>query len=95
MQKRAPALLDNLVQAFLMAPFFVLLEASPGDSHPMIPILTPFISRNKNDTAFSVVLQVLQTVFKYEPYPGFHARVTQRIEAEIKDWQEKKQKKMS
>ncbi|KAI6683140.1 hypothetical protein NL676_029053 [Syzygium grande] len=43
-EKRAPALLDNLVQAFLMAPFFVLLE-------------------------------VLQTVFGYEPYPGFHASV--------------------
>jgi uncharacterized membrane protein YGL010W len=28
MQKRAPALLDNLVQAFLMAPFFVLLEVN-------------------------------------------------------------------
>ncbi|KAF5449607.1 hypothetical protein F2P56_030035 [Juglans regia] len=26
-EKRAPALLDNLVQAFIMAPFFVLLEA--------------------------------------------------------------------
>lgn len=26
LQKRAPALLDNLVQAFIMAPFFVLLE---------------------------------------------------------------------
>ncbi|GAB2223887.1 hypothetical protein Droror1_Dr00004631 [Drosera rotundifolia] len=26
-EKRAPALLDNLSQAFLMAPFFVLLEA--------------------------------------------------------------------
>ncbi|VFQ76488.1 unnamed protein product [Cuscuta campestris] len=26
-EKRAPALLDNLTQAFLMAPFFVLLEA--------------------------------------------------------------------
>ncbi|XP_019152297.1 PREDICTED: uncharacterized endoplasmic reticulum membrane protein C16E8.02-like isoform X2 [Ipomoea nil] len=26
-KKRAPALLDNLAQAFLMAPFFVLLEA--------------------------------------------------------------------
>lgn len=26
MQKRAPALLDNLSQALLMAPFFVLLE---------------------------------------------------------------------
>ena len=28
LQKRAPALLDNLVQAFLMAPFFVLLEVN-------------------------------------------------------------------
>lgn len=25
-QKRAPALIDNIVQAFLMAPYFVMLE---------------------------------------------------------------------
>ncbi|KAL3528403.1 hypothetical protein ACH5RR_007725 [Cinchona calisaya] len=62
-EKRAPALLDNLTQAFLMAPFFVLLEA----------------------LAF----------FGYEPYPGFHTRVKARIDAEIKEWQEKKQKKLS
>ncbi|GLT54651.1 hypothetical protein SLA2020_278330 [Shorea laevis] len=60
-EKRAPALLDNLVQAFIMAPFFVLLEA-------------------------------LQTFFGYEPYPGFHAIVQAKIEAEINEWQEKKQK---
>ncbi|GAV85230.1 DUF962 domain-containing protein [Cephalotus follicularis] len=63
-EKRAPALLDNLAQAFLMAPFFVLLE-------------------------------VLQTLSGYEPYPGFHASVQARIDAEIKEWQEKKHKKMS
>lgn len=63
-EKRAPALLDNLVQAFLMAPFFVLLE-------------------------------VLQSLFGYEPYPGFHARVKAKIEAEIKEWKDKKQKKNS
>ncbi|KAK4744489.1 hypothetical protein SAY87_010801 [Trapa incisa] len=63
-EKRAPALLDNLFQAFLMAPYFVLLE-------------------------------VLETFFKYEPYPGFRASVKQRIDAEIKEWQEKKQKKIS
>ncbi|ESQ27713.1 hypothetical protein EUTSA_v10019143mg [Eutrema salsugineum] len=61
-EKRAPALLDNLVQAFLMGPFFVLLE-------------------------------VLQSVFSYEPYPGFKARVNSKIESEIKEWREKKQKK--
>ncbi|XP_062161792.1 2-hydroxy-palmitic acid dioxygenase mpo1-like isoform X1 [Alnus glutinosa] len=60
-EKRAPALLDNLVQAFIMAPFFVLLEA-------------------------------LQTFFGYEPYPGFHAIVQAKIEAQINEWQEKKQK---
>ncbi|KAK9276246.1 hypothetical protein L1049_005777 [Liquidambar formosana] len=60
-EKRAPALLDNLSQAFLMAPFFVLLEA-------------------------------LQTLCSYEPYPGFHARVEARIEAEINEWKDKKQK---
>ncbi|KAI4335978.1 hypothetical protein L6164_014562 [Bauhinia variegata] len=58
-EKRAPALLDNLLQAFLMAPFFVLLE-------------------------------VLQTIFGYEPYPGFHTSVKARIDAEIKEWQDKK-----
>ncbi|XP_044485021.1 2-hydroxy-palmitic acid dioxygenase mpo1 [Mangifera indica] len=63
-EKRAPALLDNLVQAFLMAPFFVLLE-------------------------------ILQTVFGYEPYPGFRAKVEAKIDAEIKEWKEKNQKKNS
>ncbi|GMY25957.1 uncharacterized endoplasmic reticulum membrane protein YGL010W-like [Fagus crenata] len=63
-EKRAPALLDNLVQAFLMAPFFVLLEA-------------------------------LQTFFGYEPYPGFHAIVQAKVEAEINEWQDKKQKLIS
>uniref|UniRef100_A0A2N9J608 Uncharacterized protein n=1 Tax=Fagus sylvatica TaxID=28930 RepID=A0A2N9J608_FAGSY len=63
-EKRAPALLDNLVQAFLMAPFFVLLEA-------------------------------LQTFFGYEPYPGFHAIVQAKVEAEINEWQGKKQKLIS
>jgi len=61
---RAPALLDNLVQAFIMAPFFVLLEA-------------------------------LQTFFGYEPYSGFHATVQAKIEAEINEWQDQKQKLIS
>ncbi|XP_021820622.1 uncharacterized endoplasmic reticulum membrane protein YGL010W isoform X1 [Prunus avium] len=63
-EKRAPALLDNLVQAFLMAPYFVLLE-------------------------------VLQTAFGYEPYPGFHASVKEKIDANLNEWHEKKQKKIS
>ncbi|PWA76964.1 hypothetical protein CTI12_AA227980 [Artemisia annua] len=61
-EKRAPALLDNLTQAFLMAPFFVLLEA-------------------------------LQMTIGYEPYPGFHARVKAKVDANIKEWKESKQKK--
>ncbi|CAN0923587.1 2-hydroxy-palmitic acid dioxygenase mpo1 [Linum grandiflorum] len=60
-EKRAPALLDNLIQAFVMAPFFVLLEA-------------------------------LQTLFGYEPYLGFQATVQAKVDAEILEWQEKKQK---
>ncbi|KAJ7943443.1 YGL010w-like protein [Quillaja saponaria] len=63
-EKRAPALLDNLVQAFIMAPFFVLLEA-------------------------------LQTFFRYEPYPGFHSAVQEKMEVEIKEWKDKKQKLIS
>ncbi|XP_052176263.1 2-hydroxy-palmitic acid dioxygenase MPO1-like isoform X2 [Diospyros lotus] len=61
-EKRAPALLDNLVQALIMAPFFVLLEA-------------------------------LQSFFGYEPYTGFHASVKAKIAAEIKNWQDKREKK--
>ncbi|KFK41888.1 hypothetical protein AALP_AA2G185200 [Arabis alpina] len=63
-EKRAPALLDNLVQALLMGPFFVLLE-------------------------------VLQSGFGYEPYPGFKARVDSKIDSEINQWREKKQKKIT
>eukprot|EP00262_Sarcandra_glabra_P020626 TRINITY_DN8327_c0_g2_i1.p1 TRINITY_DN8327_c0_g2~~TRINITY_DN8327_c0_g2_i1.p1 ORF type:complete len:201 (+),score=28.69 TRINITY_DN8327_c0_g2_i1:88-690(+) len=63
-EKRAPALLDNLSQALLMAPFFVLLE-------------------------------VLQTFLGYEPYAGFHERVQAKIQADLKEWHAKKQKKIS
>lgn len=63
-EKRAPALLDNLLQAFLLAPFFVLLEA-------------------------------LQNCFRYEPYPGFHHTVKAMIEADINEWQAKKQNLLS
>lgn len=63
-EKRAPALLDNLSQALLMAPFFVLLE-------------------------------VLQSFFGYEPYPGFHASVKAKIDADRKEWEASKQKKAS
>ncbi|XP_043703358.1 2-hydroxy-palmitic acid dioxygenase mpo1-like isoform X2 [Telopea speciosissima] len=63
-EKRAPALLDNLLQAFLMAPFFVLLEA-------------------------------LQMLCGYEPYPGFHANVRAKVDAQIKEWKSKNQKKIS
>lgn len=63
-EKRAPALLDNLVQAFLMAPFFVLLE-------------------------------ILHTFGGYEPYPGFHDKVSKLIEEARKEWEDKKSKKSS
>ncbi|KAF5178483.1 putative ER membrane protein [Thalictrum thalictroides] len=63
-EKRAPALLDNLTQAFVMAPFFVLLEA-------------------------------LQMFCGYEPYPGFHAKVQAKIDAQIKEYHENMQKKVS
>ncbi|XP_058193096.1 2-hydroxy-palmitic acid dioxygenase mpo1-like [Rhododendron vialii] len=63
-EKRAPALLDNLAQAFLMAPFFVLFEA-------------------------------LQWLFGYEPYPGFDVTVKAKIDADIKEWKEAKEKKIT
>ncbi|XP_050372928.1 2-hydroxy-palmitic acid dioxygenase mpo1-like [Argentina anserina] len=63
-EKRAPALLDNLAQAFIMAPFFVLLEA-------------------------------LQSFFGYEPYPGFHAIVQAKVDAEITEWKDRKQRLVS
>ncbi|KAK1312985.1 hypothetical protein QJS10_CPA06g00461 [Acorus calamus] len=63
-EKRAPALLDNLSQAFLMAPFFVLLE-------------------------------LLQKLVGYEPYPGFQKSVHAKVEADIKAWRDSKQKKVA
>ncbi|KAK1617674.1 hypothetical protein QYE76_023191 [Lolium multiflorum] len=63
-EKRAPALLDNLVQAFLMGPYFVLLE-------------------------------ILHKFSGYEPYPGFHANVQKLIDANRKEWEDKKAKKMT
>ncbi|KAF5730163.1 hypothetical protein HS088_TW20G00534 [Tripterygium wilfordii] len=44
---------------------------------------------------FFVVLEVLQTCCGYEPYPGFHASVKARIEAELKEFEDRKQKKIS
>lgn len=61
-EKRAPALLDNIVQAFLMAPFFVLLE-------------------------------VLQSAFHYEPYPGFSKSVESKVNESIAKFRASKKKK--
>ncbi|XP_047316798.1 2-hydroxy-palmitic acid dioxygenase mpo1-like [Impatiens glandulifera] len=58
-EKRAPTLLDNVLQPMLMAPFFVVLE-------------------------------VLWLGFGYEPFLGFHAKVKNNIDAEIKSFKEKK-----
>ncbi|KAF2591389.1 hypothetical protein F2Q70_00041528 [Brassica cretica] len=40
---------------------------------------------------FFVLLEVLQSVFGYEPYPGFQARVNAKVESDIKEWRAKKQ----
>lgn len=61
---RSPALLDNIFQAFVMAPFFVLLE-------------------------------VLQRVFNYEPYPGFRKIVQARVQANIVKWKAKREAQKS
>ncbi|KAM7489237.1 hypothetical protein LguiB_026721 [Lonicera macranthoides] len=37
--------------------------------------------------------QALQMFFGFEPYPGFHASMKARIEADIKYWQDNKSKK--
>ncbi|KAK2387685.1 2-hydroxy-palmitic acid dioxygenase MPO1 [Trifolium repens] len=44
---------------------------------------------------FFVILEILQSTIGYEPYPGFQTKVKARIEANIKEWQDKKQKKNS
>ena len=42
-----------------------------------------------------MLIQVLQSFFGYEPYPGFHASVKAKIEADRKEWEATKQKKAS
>jgi hypothetical protein len=41
------------------------------------------------------LLQALQVVFGYEPYPGFHSIVQAKVEANIEEWQESKQRLIS
>lgn len=60
-EKRAPALIDNIVQAFLMAPYFVMLE-------------------------------ILHTIFHFEPYPGFSKNVQNKVGTHIAEFRAKKAK---
>ncbi|KAI4365873.1 hypothetical protein MLD38_021819 [Melastoma candidum] len=39
------------------------------------------------------LIQVLQTTFHYEPYEGFNASVRMKMEAQIKEWEKKQQRK--
>lgn len=98
LQKRAPALLDNIAQAFVMAPFFVLLEVNNFKCLLLIIYLLIY----ESDIIYSLrkgsdnhrLLQALQFLFGYEPYPGFHSRVQAKVEADIKEWREKNKKLM-
>ncbi|KAM1346572.1 hypothetical protein ACFX13_036607 [Malus domestica] len=44
---------------------------------------------------YFVLLELLHLAFGYEPYPGFQKSVKAKIEADIKDWKAKNQKKVS
>ncbi|KEH33304.1 hypothetical protein MtrunA17_Chr3g0091991 [Medicago truncatula] len=44
---------------------------------------------------FFVILEVLQSSIGYEPYPGFQTKVKARIEANIKEFKDIEQKKLS
>lgn len=92
MQKRAPALLDNIAQAFVMAPFFVLLEVN--NFKCLILVIYLLIYFPYWWVKYYLLLQALQLVCGYEPYPGFHSRVQAKVEGEIKEWREKNQKLM-
>lgn len=90
LQGRAPALLTNLSQALLMAPFFVLLEVRRGS--------TSTHDRSPNCSTTKLLTdahaQVLR-LFGYEPYPGFDAAVRAKIETDREAWRARKQKKSS
>lgn len=42
-----------------------------------------------------LLLQVLKSMFGYEPYPGFDASTEAKMEGEIKKWQAKQEKKVT
>jgi hypothetical protein len=50
---------------------------------------------NKITSRESCLLQILHTIGGYEPYPGFHDKVTKLIEEARKEWEDKKSKKSS
>jgi fructoselysine-6-P-deglycase FrlB-like protein len=39
------------------------------------------------------LVQILHAYAGYEPYPGFHARVSKMVEEARKEWENKKSKK--
>ncbi|KAJ3677392.1 hypothetical protein LUZ60_003116 [Juncus effusus] len=44
--------------------------------------------------SFFIFLEVLHKLFNYEPYPGFYTNVDKKIEANLKQWQTTKLKKI-
>lgn len=76
-----------------MAPFFVLLEVGFSSCTRNLSMFS--LEVNNFNCLILFNLQALQMLFGYEPYPGFHARVKAQVEAEIKEWKDKKEKKIS
>lgn len=77
-----------------MAPFFVLLEVILMDFNLYSSCLDGFTSLTTMVYVF-LLLQALQSFFGYEPYPGFHAIVQAKVDAEITEWKETKQRLVS
>lgn len=80
-----------------MAPFFVLLEVISFENIVYIDYVLIVVSFQFTSVCFFHfwLLQAMQDLFGYEPYPGFSAIVEAKIDCEINEWKEKKQKLIS
>ncbi|KAK2965315.1 hypothetical protein RJ640_010640 [Escallonia rubra] len=91
-QKQPSDALESLPLAVLMSPIAELLEKRV---QKQAPALSDSLNLTILVEPFLVLLEALQMFCGYEPYPGFHARVRAKMEAETKGWQDKDHKKVS
>ncbi|PKU72388.1 hypothetical protein MA16_Dca017877 [Dendrobium catenatum] len=79
--------------ALFYAVFYISLDRYAGSFAALLCLLCWFGSKSlAAQLGFSLAWKLLQSLFGYEPYPGFHANVLKKIEVDREEWQARKHK---